>query len=133
MAESDDPRRESRAQRRRGADIGSFFLADKADGEAFTDEDGEIARAAGVGAWTHDRDKPPLAGEAPACHRFSADRKAAHPKSHPASFAGWPRSDGYAGFCPLARAGPSRRRGARANVLPVCGNWSVTCVDSFFA
>ena len=28
--------------RHRGADVGSFFLADKADGEAFTGDDEEV-------------------------------------------------------------------------------------------
>ena len=46
--------------RHRGADVGSFFLADKADGEAFTDDDEEVltlfasqAAAAIVNARTH--------------------------------------------------------------------------------
>ncbi len=46
--------------RHRGADVGSFFLADKADGEAFSDEDEEVltlfasqAAAAIVNARTH--------------------------------------------------------------------------------
>ena len=52
-------------------------------------------------------DERPWAGEAPpaAWYRFSADRKAAHPKAHLAGFAGWMHSDGYAGFGALARAG----------------------------
>ena len=56
------------------------------------------------------RDERPWKGEAPpaAWYRFSADRKAAHPKAHLEGFAGWMHSDGYAGFGALARAGPVR-------------------------
>ena len=61
-------------------------------------------------AWTYVRDERPWKGDASpaAWYRFSADRKAAHPKSHLAGYAGWMHSDGYAGFGALARAGPVR-------------------------
>ena len=57
-------------------------------------------------------------GEAPpaAWYRFSADRKAAHPKAHLEGFAGWMHSDGYAGFGALARAGPVREVACLAHV-----------------
>ena len=69
-------------------------------------------------AWTYVRDERPWAGEAPpaAWYRFSADRKAAHPKSHLAGFAGWMHTDGYAGFGALARAGPVREVACLAHV-----------------
>ena len=69
-------------------------------------------------AWTYVRDERPWNGEAPpaAWYRFSADRKAAHPKSHLAGFAGWMHSDGYAGFGALARAGPIREVACLAHV-----------------
>ena len=49
-------------------------------------------------------------------YRFSADRKAAHPKDHLEGFAGWMHSDGYAGFGALARAGPVREVACLAHV-----------------
>ena len=60
--------------------------------------------------WTHVRDERPWNGAAPpaAWYRFSADRKAVHPKGHLEGFAGWMHTDGYAGFGALARAGPVR-------------------------
>ena len=69
-------------------------------------------------AWTYVRDERPWAGEAPpaAWYRFSADRKAAHPKAHLEGFAGWMHSDGYAGFGALARAGPVREVACLAHV-----------------
>ena len=70
-------------------------------------------------AWTYVRDERPWKGEASpaaAWYRFSADRKAAHPKSHLAGFAGWMHSDGYAGFGALARAGPVREVACLAHV-----------------
>ena len=69
-------------------------------------------------AWTYVRDERPWAGEAPpaAWYRFSADRKAAHPKAHLAGFTGWMHSDGYAGFGALARAGPVREVACLAHV-----------------
>ena len=69
-------------------------------------------------AWTYVRDERPWKGAAPAAawYRFSADRKAAHPKSHLAGFAGWMHSDGYAGFGALARAGPVREVACLAHV-----------------
>ena len=56
-------------------------------------------------------DDPRRENEAPptACYRFSADREAAHPRSRPAGFAGWMRSDGHAGFGALARAAVAAR------------------------
>ena len=69
-------------------------------------------------AWTYVRDERPWKGEASpaAWYRFSADRKAAHPKSHLAGYAGWMHSDGYAGFGALARAGPVREVACLAHV-----------------
>ncbi len=68
--------------------------------------------------WTYVRNERPWKGEAPpaAWYRFSADRKAAHPKSHLAGFAGWMHSVGYAGFGALARAGPAREVACLAHV-----------------
>ena len=68
--------------------------------------------------WTYVRDERPWKGEAPpaAWYRFSADRKAEHPKAHLADFAGWMHSDGYAGFGALARAGPVREVACLAHV-----------------
>ena len=65
-----------------------------------------LAPGTGKTATGYVRDERPWAGEAPpaAWYRFSADRKAAHPKAHLEGFAGWMHSDGYAGFG--ARAGP---------------------------
>ncbi len=64
------------------------------------------------------RDERPWKGEAPpaAWYRFSADRKAAHPKAHLEGFAGWMHSDGYAGFGALARAGSVREVACLAHV-----------------
>ena len=61
-------------------------------------------------AWTYVRDERPWNGEAPpaAWYRFSADRKAVHPKTHLAGFTGWMHSDGYSGFRALTRTGPIR-------------------------
>ena len=69
-------------------------------------------------AWTYVRDERPWRGEAPpaAWYRFSADRKAAHPKAHLEGFAGWMHSDGYAGFGALVRAGPVREVACLAHV-----------------
>ena len=68
--------------------------------------------------WTYVRDERPWKGDAPpaAWYRFSADRKAAHPKDHLEGFAGWMHSDGYAGFGALARAGPVREVACLAHV-----------------
>ena len=68
--------------------------------------------------WTYVRDERPWKGEAPpaAWYRFSADRKAEHPKAHLAGFGGWMHSDGYAGFGKLARAGPVREVACLAHV-----------------
>ncbi len=68
--------------------------------------------------WTYVRDERPWNGEAPpaAWYRFSADRKAAHPKDHLEGFAGWMHSDGYAGFGALARVGPVREVACLAHV-----------------
>ncbi len=68
--------------------------------------------------WTYERDERPWKGEAPpaAWYRFSADRKAAHPKAHLEGFAGWMHSDGYAGLGALARAGPVREVACLAHV-----------------
>ena len=64
------------------------------------------------------RDERPSNGEAPpaAWYRFSADRKAVHPKGHLEGFAGWMHTDGYAGFGALARAGPVREVACLAHV-----------------
>ena len=64
------------------------------------------------------RDERPWKGEAPpaAWYRFSADRKAEHPKAHLTGFGGWMHSDGYAGFGKLARAGPVREVACLAHV-----------------
>lgn len=37
--------------RRRGADVGNFLLAEKADGEAFTDDDGEVLVLFASSSW----------------------------------------------------------------------------------
>ena len=68
--------------------------------------------------WTYVRDERPWAGEAPpaAWYRFSANRKAAHPKSHLAGVPGWMHSDGYVGFDALARAGPGREVACLAHI-----------------
>ncbi|MCY4066152.1 MAG: IS66 family transposase [Rhodospirillaceae bacterium] len=68
--------------------------------------------------WTYVRDERPSNGEAPpaAWYRFSADRKAVHPKSHLEGFTGWMHTDGYAGFGALARAGPVREVACLAHV-----------------
>ena len=95
------------------------------DGQAlFADDTPVKLLAPGTGktatgrVWTYVRDERPWAGEAPpaAWYRFSADRKAAHPGSHLAGFAGWMHSDGYAGFGALARAGPVREVACLAHV-----------------
>ena len=69
-------------------------------------------------AWTYVRDERPWAGDgAPAAwYRFSADRKAHHPKEHLAGFAGWMHADGYAGFESLIRAGPIREVACLAHI-----------------
>ena len=69
-------------------------------------------------AWIYVRDERPWKGEAPpaAWYRFSADRKAEHPKAHLTGFGGWMHSDGYAGFGKLARAGPVREVACLAHV-----------------
>ena len=68
--------------------------------------------------WTYVRDERPWRGGAPpaAWYRFSADRKAEHPKAHLAGFGGWIHTDGYAGFGKLARAGPVREVACLAHV-----------------
>ena len=69
-------------------------------------------------AWTYIQDERPWNGEAPptAQYRFSADRKAAHPKAQLKGFAGWMLSHGYAGTAALARAGPVREVACLAHV-----------------
>lgn len=59
---------------------------------------------------TYIREGRPWKGEAPApaWHRFSANRKAGHTKSHLADFAGWMHSGDYAGFGEVARTRPIR-------------------------
>ena len=93
--------------------VGRHVLAGRA---IFADDTPVKVLAPGTGktatgrAWTYVRDERPWAGEgAPAAwYRFSADRKAHHPKEHLAGFAGWMHADGYAGFERLIRAGPIR-------------------------
>lgn len=103
MAESDDLGRKNEALRHRGTDVGSFFRADRADGVAFTGGDGEVlalfaprAAPAIANARAIDRDVP-----------IGRLRR---------RLAGLRRRRLGA----LARAGPNRRRAARANVLPDC-------------
>ena len=69
-------------------------------------------------AWAYVRDERPWQGAAApaAWYRFSADRKATHPKEHLAGFSGWMHSDGYAGFGALARAGPIREVACLAHI-----------------
>ena len=95
------------------------------DGQALFADDTPIKLLApGTGktatgrVWTYVRDERPWNGEAPpaAWYRFSADRKAAHPRSHLTGYAGWMHSDGYAGFGALARAGPVREVACLAHV-----------------
>ncbi len=101
--------------------IGRHVLAGRA---LFADDTPVKMLAPGTGktatgrAWTYVRDERPWNGEAPpaAWYRFSADRKAAHPKGHLEGFAGWMHSDGYAGFGALARAGPVREVACLAHV-----------------
>ena len=101
--------------------IGRHVLAGQA---LFADDTPVKLLAPGTGktatgrAWTYVRDERPWKGEAPpaAWYRFSTDRKAAHPKSHLAGFAGWLHSNGYAGFGALARAGLVREVACLAHV-----------------
>ena len=101
--------------------IGRHVLAGQA---LFADDTPVKALAPGTGktstgrAWIYVRDERPWKGEAPpaAWYRFSADRKAEHPKAHLAGFGGWMHSDGYAGFGKLARAGPLREVACLAHV-----------------
>ena len=101
--------------------IGRHVLAGQA---LFADDTPVKLLAPGTGktatgrAWTYVRDERPWNGEAPpaAWYRFSADRKAVHPKTHLAGFTGWMHSDGYAGFGALARAGPVREVACLAHV-----------------
>ena len=101
--------------------VGRHVLAGRA---LFADDTPVKVLAPGTGktttgrAWTYVRDERPWAGEgAPAAwYRFSADRKAHHPKEHLAGFAGWMHADGYAGFERLIRAGPIREVACLAHV-----------------
>ena len=101
--------------------VGHHVLAGRA---LFADDTPVKLLAPGAGktatgrVWTYVRDERPWNGEAPpaAWRRFSADRKAAHPKDHLEGFAGWMHSDGYAGFGALARAGPVREVACLAHV-----------------
>ncbi len=101
--------------------VGRHVLAGQA---LFADDTPVKLLAPGTGktatgrAWTYVRDERPWNGEAPpaAWYRFSADRKAVHPKTHLAGFTGWMHSDGYAGFGALARAGPVREVACLAHV-----------------
>ena len=101
--------------------IGRHVLAGQA---LFADDTPVKVLAPGTGktstgrVWTYVRDERPWKGEAPpaAWYRFSADRKAEHPKAHLAGFGGWMHSDGYAGFGKLARAGPIREVACLAHV-----------------
>ena len=74
-------------------------------------------------AWSYVRDERPWAGDGvgvpAAWYRFSADRKAHHPKEHLAAFTGWMHADGYAGFERLIRAGPIREVACLAYVAVV--------------
>ena len=91
--------------------VGRHVLAGQA---IFADDTPVKVLAPGTGkcatarAWVYVRDERPWrGGEAPAAwYRFSADRKAHHPKAHLAGFTGWMHADGYAGFERLIRAGP---------------------------
>ena len=101
--------------------IGRHVLAGQA---LFADDTPVKVLAPGKGktstgrTWAYVRDERPWKDEAPpaAWYRFSADRKAEHPKAHLAGFAGWMHSDGYAGFGKLARAGPVREVACLAHV-----------------
>ena len=101
--------------------IGRHVLAGQA---LFADDTPVKVLAPGTGktstgrAWIYVRDERPWKGEAPpaAWYRFSADRKAEHPKAHLTGFGGWMHSDGYAGFGKLARAGPVREVACLAHV-----------------
>ena len=101
--------------------VGRHVLAGRA---LFADDTPVKVLAPGTGktatgrAWTYVRDERPWAGDgAPAAwYRFSADRKAHHPKEHLAGFAGWMHADGYAGFEQLIRAGPIREVACLAHV-----------------
>ena len=101
--------------------VGRHVLAGRA---LFADDTPVKLLAPGTGktatgrVWTYVRDERPWNGEASpaAWYRFSADRKAEHPKAHLADFAGWMHSDGYAGFGALARAGPVREVACLAHV-----------------
>ena len=96
--------------------VGRHVLAGRA---RFADDTPVKLLAPGTGrtatgrVWTYVRDERPSNGEAPpaAWYRFSADRKAAHPKGHLEGFAGWMHTGGYAGFGALARAGSAHDRG----------------------
>ena len=94
---------------------GQALFADDTPVKLLAPETGKTATGR---AWTYVRDERPWKGEASpaAWYRFSADRKAAHPKSHLAGYAGWMHSDGYAGFGALARAGPVREVACLAHV-----------------
>ena len=101
--------------------IGRHVLAGQA---LFADDTPVKVLAPGTGkcatgrAWTYVRDERRWKGEASpaAWYRFSADRKAEHPKAHLAGFGGWMHSDGYAGFGKLTRAGPFREVACLAHV-----------------
>ena len=101
--------------------VGRHVLAGRA---IFADDTPVKVLAPGTGktatarAWTYVRDERPWAGDGPAAawYRFSADRKAHHPKEHLAGFTGWMHADGYAGFERLIRAGPIREVACLAHV-----------------
>ena len=90
--------------------VGRHVLAGRA---IFADDTPVKMLAPGTGkcatarAWTYVRDERPWngGGATAAWYRFSADRKAMHPKAHLAGFRGWMHADGYAGFGMLTRAG----------------------------
>ena len=101
--------------------VGRHVLAGRA---IFADDTPVKVLAPGTGktatarAWSYVRDERPWAGDGPpaAWYRFSADRKAHHPKEHLAGFTGWMHADGYAGFERLIRAGPIREVACLAHV-----------------
>ena len=68
--------------------------------------------------WTYVRDERPWGSDVPpaALHRFSPDRKGAHPARHLAGFRGWMHADGYAGFEELCRGGGVREVACMAHV-----------------
>jgi len=107
--------------------IGRHVLAGQA---LFADDTPVKLLAPGTGrtatgrVWTYVRDERPSNGEAPpaAWYRFSADRKAAHPKGHLEGFAGWMHTDGYAGFGAWRAPG----RSARSPAWRMCGASSST-------